>query len=316
MMLLGIILFTSFSDDSAFAEEVKSENNDDASLLDAAKCESLISIPQVQSITGLESENIHFRVITEDLTHLNNPTMTSGCAFGFESQEGTVSIGLMVAQYMTSEDVIEKIDIAMQGAQTKDVSIEEGVSDDGWNYVTMEINDAGLGIMMNSYKENLSITFNVPLTGGEQQPVSIEHLKEMSGIVQSSLETGDDNDAVMMTQTEKPEETEDTANITNQPLSFYGKGIITGEHFNGGVIWMAVKGDTMRYIVQWENSKAKIISTVTQSSECKPTFQICLDGKVTDNDQGGGLEVGDTQLTKIDPINKRQKMNSKNKKLA
>jgi len=209
---------------------------------------------------------------------------------------------------MTSEDVTKKIDMAMQGAQTQDVSIEEGVSDDGWNYFTMEINDAGLGIMMNSYKKNMSITFNVPLTGGEQQPVSIEHLKEMSGVVQSSLETGDDNDAVMMTHTEKPEETEDTVNITNQPLSFYGKGIITGEHFNGGVIWMAVKGDTMTYIVQWEDSRTKITSTVAQSSECESTFQICLDGKVTDNDQSGGLEIGDTQLTKIDAVNKRQTM--------
>ena len=307
IVFLGVILFSSFSIEQAFAAETKSNN--DTPLLDATKCESLISAQQVKDITGLESEDIFFRMITEDLTQLNNPTIISGCAFDFENREGTITIALMVSQYTTSEELVEKIDMALQGVQTLEVTIEEGILGNDWKYFTMEIDDAGLGIMMNTYKENMSVTFNVPLTEGKLQPISVEHLKDMSSIVQTSLESpmiGEDiSEEIMITQNENPEEVKEITS-TDHPLDFYAKGTITGEHFNGGTIWMAIKGDNMTYIGTWDGSRSKITSTVTQSSECESTFQICLDGKITDDDKSAGLKVGDTYLTKIDTVNKRQ----------
>ena len=165
-------------------------------VFDVEKCNSLMSAEEFKTITGLESEDIYFDMITEDLTQLNNPTMTSGCAFEFENEDGTIGVSFMAAQFVSSYELIQKRDIALQGAESAGFVMTEGVLDNGWNYFFLDINDSGLGIMMNSYKEDLSITINVPLVGGESQPVTEGNLKTMSGLIHDSLnleETENDN---------------------------------------------------------------------------------------------------------------------------
>ncbi len=156
-------------------------------VFDAEKCNSVMSAEQFKAIAELESEDISFRMITEDLTQLNNPTMTSGCAFDFGTEDGTIGVSFMAAQFISSDEAINTRDMVLQGAETAGFTMTEGVFENGWNYFFLDINDSGLGTMMNSYHEDLSITINVPLIGGESQPITEDHLKKMSGLIHDGL---------------------------------------------------------------------------------------------------------------------------------
>lgn len=58
-------------------------------------------------------------------------------------------------------------------------------------------------------------------------------------------------------------------------------------------------------IAQWDLGRSKIISDVSPSSDCEPTYQICVNATVTSSNSAA-VKVGDTFLIKIDIENKKQ----------
>ncbi|HSB84288.1 MAG TPA: arylsulfatase, partial [Nitrosarchaeum sp.] len=89
-------------------------------------------------------------------------------------------------------------------------------------------------------------------------------------------------------------------------LNFHGKGIVVGEHFKDGRMWTGISGDKATIIAQWDLGRSKILSDVSPSSNCEPTYQICVNATVTSSDNSAAVKVGDTFLIKIDTENKKQ----------
>jgi len=92
----------------------------------------------------------------------------------------------------------------------------------------------------------------------------------------------------------------------DDPLSFYGKGIVVGEDFKDGSIWTGIKGDKATIIAQWDLGRSKIISNISSSSDCELNYQICVNATVTSSDNSKAVKVGDAFLIKIDTENKKQ----------
>jgi arylsulfatase A-like enzyme len=93
---------------------------------------------------------------------------------------------------------------------------------------------------------------------------------------------------------------------SDDALNFHGKGVVTGEHFKGGVMWTGINGDKATVIAQWDLGRSKIISDIISSSDCEPNYGICANATVTSSDNGAAVKVGDKFQIKIDTENKKQ----------
>ncbi|NDB46835.1 MAG: arylsulfatase [Nitrososphaeria archaeon] len=89
-------------------------------------------------------------------------------------------------------------------------------------------------------------------------------------------------------------------------LTFRAKGIVTGEHFNGGRLWTSIQGDKATTITQWSLGRSLIHSNVISSTECEPSFAICFEATITDAKNTAAVKTGDKFLIGIDPENKKQ----------
>ena len=93
---------------------------------------------------------------------------------------------------------------------------------------------------------------------------------------------------------------------SDDAITFRGKGTVTGEHFNGGIMWTAINADKATTIAQWDLGRSKIHSDISPSSDCEINYQICVDATVTSTDNSAAAKVGDKFLIKIDTKNKKQ----------
>ena len=87
---------------------------------------------------------------------------------------------------------------------------------------------------------------------------------------------------------------------------FYGKGNVTGDHFNGGVIWTAIDGDKAILISQWELGRTKIYAMILPVTDCEQIYKICVEATVTYSDNSVAAKSGDKFILKIDPENNKQ----------
>jgi arylsulfatase len=89
-------------------------------------------------------------------------------------------------------------------------------------------------------------------------------------------------------------------------VEFRSKGMVVGEHFNGGRIWIALDGQKATTITQWSLGRAIIYSDVVYLPECESPYSICLEATVSDVKNSAATKPGDQFLIKIDPEGKKQ----------
>lgn len=92
---------------------------------------------------------------------------------------------------------------------------------------------------------------------------------------------------------------------SDEILEFHGKGVIVGEHFKDGRIWISISGDSATSIFQWDLGRSKMISDVTVFSDCESNYSICLDATITNAHNSAGVEQGDQFTVKIDQDGKK-----------
>lgn len=93
---------------------------------------------------------------------------------------------------------------------------------------------------------------------------------------------------------------------SNESLTFSSKSTIVGEHFNGGMMWIAIEGDKVTTIAQWTLGRSLIHSNILPSSECESPYSICLEATVTDSQNSAAVKPGDKFIIKVDLENKKQ----------
>ncbi|NJK78303.1 MAG: hypothetical protein HC944_06370 [Nanoarchaeota archaeon] len=92
----------------------------------------------------------------------------------------------------------------------------------------------------------------------------------------------------------------------DNPSTAITKGIVTGEHFRGGVMWISIHGDKATVIAQWDLGRVKIHSDVQPSSDCEQNYKICLDATVTNSINSASVKSGDKFVIKIDTDSNKQ----------
>lgn len=88
-------------------------------------------------------------------------------------------------------------------------------------------------------------------------------------------------------------------------ITFRAKGIVTGEHFTGGVMWTMIEENQATTITQWSLGRSLIHSSVVPIA-CEPGYSICLEATIVESHNSAAAKPGDIFTIKIDPENKRQ----------
>ena len=146
-------------------------------------CMSIILPHQVQSMSHYP-EQLKLSDINSNLETLNEE-VTSGCAFNFESDDGSFYISLMLA--ILDSDAVAQSRYAelLSTSQQSGYPITEG-NNGPWIYHLIEFNDKGLGSGLFSIKDNIQIAINAP---------QVEFLIEPSALVDiaTTIQTKIDN---------------------------------------------------------------------------------------------------------------------------
>lgn len=90
---------------------------------------------------------------------------------------------------------------------------------------------------------------------------------------------------------------------SDDPITFSGKGMIVGEHFNGGKLWLGISDGEATTIVEWNLGTVLTNYDVQPVSDCEPIYSICLEAITTHTENAAATKVGDQFLFKIDPKN-------------
>lgn len=93
---------------------------------------------------------------------------------------------------------------------------------------------------------------------------------------------------------------------SDELIEYRVKGTITGDHFNGGVMWTIIEENKATTIAQWSLGRSLIHSNVLPTSNCEPDYSVCLEATVTDSKNSAAAKLGDKFIVKIDPQNKKQ----------
>ena len=137
---------------------------------DEQTCMSIIPPHQVQSM-AYYPEPLELSMINSNLETLNEEA-TSGCAFVFESDDGSFTMSIALTTLDSDSISQSRYAELLSTSQQSGYQITEG-NNGSWIYHLIEFNDLGLGSAVFSIKDNIQIGINAPQTEFLIEPSSL-----------------------------------------------------------------------------------------------------------------------------------------------
>ena len=234
-------------------------------IFDEQTCMSIILPHQVQSMAHY-SEQLELSDINSNLATLDED-LTSGCAFNFESDDGSFYLSLMLVILDSDAVAQSRYSELLSTSQQSEYPITEG-NNGPWIYHLIEFNDKGLGSGLFSIKDNIQIAINAP---------QVEFLIEPSLLVDiaTTIQTKIDNANTISLPTPNLDDPDRFTDEHGMPPMETGKFLSPLEQFRNDVPYSQIECNDSLQLIQKHDSTPACVTFGT-------AFELIKRGWVSD----------------------------------